>query len=124
LGRGLKQTIAAAAAATQDAGVPDEAVTYEFEDEPRPTIIVRPEQIGGVWANWARVTYATHEFTIDLVRPDPFSHRGIVVARIAGSADFVQELTKALNVIWHHWARTAMPPEVNGGDGEEPPEAA
>jgi hypothetical protein len=111
-------------AAPQDGRMPEVAVTDEFDDEPKPTIIVRPEQIGGVWANWARITYARQEFTIDLVRLDPFARRGIVVARVAASADFVQNLTKALDFIWHDWARTAMPPELEEGDGEGPPEAS
>ena len=112
-------------AAAQDRSVPEEAVTEAFdEDEPRPTIIVPRDQIGGVWANWARVKHAKYEFTIDFVRLDPFAPRGIAVARVSGSARFLVHLIDALTVVWHDWSREAMPPEVNEGDGEEPPEAS
>ena len=102
--------------------MPDQAVTEEFDDEP-PRIIVRAEHIAGEWANWARVAHAKHEFTIDFVHIDPFSRRGIVVARVSGSANFVTDLIRTIEIVWQDWARTAMPPEVDEGDGEQPPEA-
>ena len=109
--------------ATQDLRVPDQAVTEEFADDEPPRIVVRAEHIAGEWTNWARVAHAKHEFTIDFVRIDPFARRGIVVARVAGSANFVDELIRTLGVVWHDWVRNAMPPEVDEGDGGQPPEA-
>jgi hypothetical protein len=90
-------------------------------EEPKLEIIVQPEQLAGVWANEARVGWSEHEFTIDFVRLDPFQPRGIIVARVSGSAAFVMQLIEMLRAVWHDWARKAMPPEVEGGHGEEVP---
>ena len=81
-------------------------------------IIVPPEHVAGAWANWARVDYSEHEFTIDFVRKDPFQPRGIVVARISGSPLFVMQLIDLISGVWQTWAKKAMPREVDGADGE------
>jgi hypothetical protein len=90
----------------------------EEGDEAEPRIVVPRELAAGVWANWIRVIYSEHEFTIDFVRLDPFEPRGIVVARISGSPLFVTKLIDMVSAVWHDWARKAMPPEVDGADGE------
>src|SRR5205085_9833451 len=43
------------------------AVPEDGEDigEAPSQIIVPPEHVAGAWANWARVDYSEHEFTID-----------------------------------------------------------
>ena len=90
------------------------------EEEPKPhEIIIQPEQLAGLWANFAQVSYTEHEFTIDFVRLDPLLPRGIVVARLSGSATFIMQLIDTLNTVWQDWAKKAMPPEVHGDDAAE-----
>lgn len=92
------------------------------EQEPaREAQVILPEsQIGGVWANWARVSHSEHEFTLDFVRLDyaqaPIT--GVVVARVAVSPLFVTQLIEALEQNWGMYAQKAMPKEVH--DAEEP----
>jgi Protein of unknown function (DUF3467) len=91
----------------------------EEEGKPQYEIIIQPEQLAGVWANLAQVSYSEHEFTIDFVRQDPVVARGIVVARVSGSATFIMQLIDVLNAMWHDWAKKTMPPEVHGTDAPE-----
>ena len=90
----------------------------------QPVIIIAPEQLAGVWANWAQVSYSDHEFTIDFVRMDPLQPLGIVVARVSSSSLFVMHLIDTLKSVWHDWAKKAMPREVDGADGEETPDSS
>jgi hypothetical protein len=88
----------------------------------QPEIILRQEQIGGVWANFAQVSHSQHEFTIDFVRMDgtaPPPGRGIVVARVSMSPLFVTQLIDALQTNWSGYAQKAMPKEVYEDDGPE-----
>jgi hypothetical protein len=95
-------------------------------------IILQPDQMAGVWANWAQVNHSEHEFTIDFVRLDysttPAPKRGIVVARVAVSPLFVTQLIEALQSNWARYAERAMPKEVRGdaegGTGEGGSEGA
>lgn len=82
----------------------------------RPEIIARTELLAGVWANVARVAAGDHEFTIDFIRMDPFAPRGILGARVSGSARFIMELIDNLRRDWDAWAKERMPPESRGGD--------
>lgn len=95
------------------------------ENQPSPQIVIQPEHLGGVWANFAQVTHSEHEFTLDFVRLDYSQgsppRRGIVVARIAFSPLFVLQLIQALQSNWANYAEKAMPKEVRG-DREEPSE--
>jgi hypothetical protein len=75
-------------------------------EDPSSRSSSQPEQLAGVWANEAQVGWSEHEFTIDFVRLDPFQPRGIV---------------DTLRAVWHDWARKAMPPEIEGTNGEELP---
>ena len=92
------------------------------EDRVQPEIVITLDQMAGVWANWAHVTYARHEFTIDFARIDPVAPVGVVVARISGSSAFVMELIDKLNDVWQHWARRAMPPETGESNEDEIPD--
>lgn len=49
-----------------DHGTPGEAEPPESAGQ----IIMQPEQMAGVWANWARVSHSEYEFTLDFVRLD------------------------------------------------------
>jgi hypothetical protein len=82
-------------------------------------IIIQPEQLAGLWANLAQVSYTEHEFTIDFIRQDPTLPRGIVVARISGSPTFIMQLIDTLQGVWQDWAKKTMPPEVHGTDAPE-----
>ena len=95
-----------------DQGTPDEGTP-----EP-PQIIIQPEQMAGVWANYARVSHSEHEFTLDFVRID-YANRppnGIVVARVSVSPLFIDQLIGTLQSNWDKYARRALPKEVYEGD--------
>jgi hypothetical protein len=86
-------------------------------------IILPPDQMAGVWANFAQVSHSQHEFTIDFVRMDstaPAPGRGVVVARVAMSPLFITQLIDALQKNWSGYAQKAMPREMfgEGGPGE------
>ncbi|MBU6244101.1 MAG: DUF3467 domain-containing protein [Actinomycetales bacterium] len=84
-----------------------------------PQVHIRVEDMGGVWANWARVAHSPYEFTIDFVRmdfEDPPS--GVVVSRVNLSPLFVRQLMDALDENWRSYAAKALPPEVSAGDQE------
>jgi hypothetical protein len=85
-----------------------------------PQIMIHPEQMGGVWANFAAVNHSPFEFTLDFVRldftQDPPS--GVVVARVNMSPLFVSQLIEALSVNWDKYAEKAMPREVRSDDGD------
>jgi Protein of unknown function (DUF3467) len=90
--------------------------------EPQGQIIMQPEQMAGVWANFARVSHSEHEFTLDFVRLDYTGTpvNGIVVARVSVSPLFVSQLIDALQSNWNEYAKKALPQEVYG---DEPGEA-
>ena len=92
----------------------------EEQEQPQgPEIILQPEQMAGVWSNWAQVSHSEHEFTLDFVRLDsgaPPPGRGIVVARVSFSPLFVLQLIAALRSNWSEYAKKALPPEVYGND--------
>jgi hypothetical protein len=91
-------------------------------DQPQPEIIIQPDQLAGVWANWAAVSHSEHEFTLDFVRMDSSAAppgRGIVVARVSFSPLFVTQLIDALTHNWQQYATKAMPQEFFG-KGDEP----
>jgi hypothetical protein len=83
-------------------------------EQPGPNIIISPDQLAGVWANFAQVSHSPYEFTLDFARLD-FSTRppqGIVVARVSLSPLMVSQLIEALNTNWSAYAERSMPPEV------------
>jgi hypothetical protein len=82
-----------------------------------PQIIIDPEHMAGVWANFARVTHSQYEFTLDFTRLD-FSAtpvNGIVVARVSVSPLFVTQLIDALTKQWQQYAEKALPKEAQDG---------
>lgn len=90
------------------------------DEQPQLEIVLQPDQMAGVWANFAQVNHSEHEFTIDFVRLDYSSGspptRGIVVARVAVSPLFITQLVDALNRNWASYAEKAMPKEVRGDE--------
>jgi hypothetical protein len=96
-----------------DQGTPDEETP-----EPAGQIIMQPEHMAGVWANFARVSHSMYEFTLDFVRLD-FSNappNGIVVARVSVSPLLISQLIDALQSNWDKYARKALPKEVYESD--------
>jgi len=93
------------------------------QPEHQVELILQPEDMAGVWANWAQVNHSEHEFTIDFIRMDYSTgsppRRGIVVARVAVSPLFITQLIEALNTNWAMYAEKAMPKEVRGDEGTE-----
>jgi hypothetical protein len=81
-------------------------------------VILPPEQLAGVWANWAGVSHSEHEFTLDFVRmmygSEPLT--GVIVARVSVSPLFITQLIEALNKNWAEYAMKAMPKEVRDDD--------
>ena len=98
--------------------------------QPNLNILIDPAHMGGVYANYARVSHSPFEFTVDFVRMDWPSQQGVVVARVALSPLMVDQLITALSRNWSLYAEKAMPPEVQdaqksvedlGDTGHEPP---
>jgi hypothetical protein len=88
------------------------------DDQQQVQIFMPPDQMAGVWANFAQVSHSEHEFTLDFVRiqygSEPLT--GVVVSRISVSPLFVTQLIDALRDNWQKFADKAMPREVNRDD--------
>ena len=67
-------------------------------------IHIDPDVMGGVYANFANVTFSQYEFTITFARVDHEVEEGdvpgVVVARINMSQQFTKELLEALQDAW------------------------
>jgi hypothetical protein len=96
-------------------------VTEAPQEQPehRIELVLEPQHMAGVWANWARINHSEHEFTLDFVRLDHSEsppRRGIFVARVGVSPLFITQLIDLLQANWSSYAAKAMPKEVRGGD--------
>lgn len=87
------------------------------EPQQPPEVLIRHEDAGGVWANFAAVSHSPYEFTIDFVRLDFGSTppRGVVVSRVNLSPLFVAQLMDALAQNWKMYAEKALPKEARDG---------
>lgn len=97
---------------TEPQGLPEEGAQ----------IVIRQEDLGGVWANFAAVKHSPYEFTIDFARLDFGSEplNGVVVARVNLSPLFVSQLLDALRENWDSYVAKSMPREVrDGGQGTD-----
>jgi hypothetical protein len=69
-----------------------------------------PSQLGGVYANFANVSFSPYEFTLTFARVDHEVEEGdvpgVVVARVNASAKFVEELIAAMQETYSRWATT------------------
>ena len=67
-----------------------------------------PEQMAGVYANFANVTFSPYEFTLTFARIDHSVEEGeipgVVVARVNMSQQFTKELLDALNDSWSKYS--------------------
>jgi len=87
----------------------------EQPQEPEPgdrrlNIHLDPTQIGGVYANFANITFSRYEFTLTFARIEHEVEEGdvpgAVVARINASPRFVEELIAALTDSWSKYQTT------------------
>ncbi len=83
------------------------------DDEEQPIeIVLQPDKMAGVWANFASVSHSEHEFTLDFVRLEADRSKGIVVARVSVSPLFITQLIDALSANWDKYAEKALPKEI------------
>ena len=73
-------------------------------------IHIDPEVMGGVYANFANVTFSQYEFTITFARIDHEVEEGdvpgVVVARVNISHKFMRDLLDAMEDTWSKWQTT------------------
>ena len=66
-----------------------------------------PENLAGVYANFANVSFSTYEFTLTFARIDHEVEEGdvpgVVVTRVNMSAQFTHELIDALQDAWSRY---------------------
>jgi hypothetical protein len=67
-----------------------------------------PEQMAGVYANFANVTFSPYEFTLTFARIDHEIEEGdvpgVVVSRVNMSSQFFQELLAAMQDSFSKWS--------------------
>ncbi len=89
--------------------------------ERRLNIHLDPELIGGVYANFANISFSRYEFTLTFARIEHEVEEGdvpgAVVARINASPRFVEELIAALQDSWSKYADDGGHPEPARGAG-------
>jgi hypothetical protein len=75
--------------------------------ERRLNIHIDPEQLAGVYANFANVSFSDYEFTLTFVRVDHEGEEseipGVVVSRVNLTSRFMGELLDAMNDAWSKW---------------------
>ena len=87
-------------------------------------IHIEPENMGGVYANFANVTFSQYEFTITFARVDHEVEEGdvpgVVVSRVNISPRFMRELIDAMEdnySKWRHREDVKNLPEFGGETG-------
>jgi hypothetical protein len=67
-----------------------------------------PENLAGVYANFANISFSDYEFTLTFARIDHEVEEGdipgVVVSRVNVSARFMQELLEAMQDSWSKWS--------------------
>jgi hypothetical protein len=107
----------------------------EQPEQPQRRINIHfdPEQMAGVYANFANVSHSDYEFTLTFARVDHEVEGdeipGVVVTRVNVSSRFIREFIDALEDNYEKWrVRESIRslPERDGPDppqGEPPPDA-
>ena len=71
-------------------------------------IHIDPQYLGGVYANFANVSFSDYEFTITFARIDHEVEEGdipgVVVSRVNMSTRFMKELLDAMQDSWSKWS--------------------
>jgi Protein of unknown function (DUF3467) len=96
-----------------------EEMHEEEPEEAELQIMLPPQQMAGVWANYVHVTQSPYEFTLDFVRVDFNLKQGIVAARVSMSPLLVTQLMDVLDNVWQQYAERAMPQEVRDAPPED-----
>jgi hypothetical protein len=77
-------------------------------EERQLNIHLDPDQLAGVYANFAKVSFSDYEFTLTFARIDHEVEEGdipgVVVARVNMSTRFMNELVEAMKDSWSKWA--------------------
>ena len=67
-----------------------------------------PENLAGVYANFANISFSDYEFTLTFARIDHEVEEGdipgVVVSRVNVSSRFMQELLAAMQDSWSKWS--------------------
>ena len=82
----------------------------EDEDQPERQLNIHldPENLAGVYANFANVSFSDYEFTLTFARIDHEVEEGdvpgVVVTRVNMSPRFMKELMDAMADSWSKWS--------------------
>ena len=80
----------------------------EDAQERQLNIHVDPEHLGGVYSNFANISFSDYEFTITFARIDHEVEEGdvpgVVVSRVNMSTQFFQELLAAMQDSFSKWS--------------------
>ena len=101
-----------------------------MDEEPRDrqlNIHIDPDAMGGVYANFANVSFSQYEFTITFARVDHEVEDGdvpgVVVSRVNVSHKFMRDLLDAMEDSWSKWSTTEgirnLPEAPSQGSGSE-----
>jgi hypothetical protein len=85
------------------------SVPVEEESQERQlNIQVDPQHLGGVYSNFANISFSDYEFAITFARIDHEVEEGdipgVVVARVNMSSRFMKELLDAMQDSWSKWS--------------------
>jgi Protein of unknown function (DUF3467) len=82
----------------------------EESQERQLNIHVDPQHLGGVYSNFANISFSDYEFTITFARIDHEVEEGdvpgVVVARVNMSTRFMRELLDAMQDSWSKYETT------------------
>jgi hypothetical protein len=82
-------------------------VDEEPQEERQLNIHLDPAHLGGVYANFANVSFSDYEFTLTFARidheVDDCDVPGVVVSRVNLSPRFMRELLDAMGDSWSKW---------------------
>jgi hypothetical protein len=80
----------------------------EESQERQLKIHVDPQHLGGVYSNFANISFSDYEFAITFARIDHEVEEGdipgVVVARVNMSTKFMKELLDAMQDSWSKWS--------------------
>jgi hypothetical protein len=96
------------------------------EDERHINLHATPEQLAGVYANFANVSHSDYEFSLTFVRLDHESEEGgelngVVVSRVNLSTRFMKELVDAMNDNYGKWLQAENIKNLPEAPGHEQP---
>jgi hypothetical protein len=101
----------------------------EDGQERQLNIHVDPDHLGGVYSNFANISFSDYEFTITYARIDHEVEEGdipgVVVSRVNMSPRFMKELLDAMQDSWSKWSAREgirnLPEAEPGSSSSSPP---